>query len=406
MMPSTARHETFEASGSTVGTPASVLVDPTSVKPLTLGDPDRDVQPLPNDMPSTGPQSRASESGRRTFTITIDDTGPGSEMVAQSPAPLSSSVPAETSHSLEAQPADTIFTSTEDSPPSGRRHTPRLSPIRFPTGVHLRVGSLTSPQIIPQSPSPMLLDEELTARPEQPAATFAGTEIKIDPAADDRRFREWVYPAGGDHHSKPSISRRHTMPTEFASLGEPPAAGIASTFSTRVHGLREILARGSMGGGNGDSSLEDTMTRRKVSTQSSAEFPLRRERKTLTVVNSTPEGDESPGGIPAFESPAPMDMDAMMDIVLQTLRRIELGEQDRRPIASSVATIDGSAVEKIEGIFEQIRQTISILSDGQFPYKSFLSELTSRDQRARIYPAYSYCARRLDPTPGEAIILA
>ena len=153
----------------------------------------------------------------------------------------------------------------------------------------------------------------LTASPEATPTPY----ISVDPADDDRKFRQWIFPlaslSDATHASRPSISRRHTMPGEQAQL-DVPGAGVASTsphsasFATRVQDLRSFLqAHGHLaepadlsdGGGDEETDVERLQAsnlmsgRPSVSAQSSVEFPVRQDATRAREVEKSLESPAS-----------------------------------------------------------------------------------------------------------------
>lgn len=254
---------------------------------------------------------------------------------------------------------DGTFTTADGSPLLPRRFTPAPSPYRAVIPLALTPlahglpygGSEVTPRPVPESP---LLDSTSSDRVAERSMSFPRPEIKVDPAADDRRFREWTFPAGRDGSlDRPSISRRHTMPVRDMEQGSP-LLGVASTLAGRVQEFRDLLSQGSAGEGEEEPSgiaeedeeeLEEegamdrrTRMRRSVSAQSSVEFPMREERKALKVVNATPTSTLSPrlknreerratlgviAGAPIVESPGPIDGAERLGEVLLVLHRLE-----------------------------------------------------------------------------------
>ena len=124
-----------------------------------------------------------------------------------------------------------------------------------------------------------------------------------DHAADDARFRNWIFPTP-DKYERPGINRRYTMPLRdiatapvYPAEEMPGPAGVASTtLAERVNVLRDVLGRAEgsyepaaraedvFGSGRSKAKGEHAEApHRKVS----VEFPIR--QKTLKIVNATPK---------------------------------------------------------------------------------------------------------------------
>ena len=172
---------------------------------------------------------------------------------------------------------------------------------------------------------------------------FSRPAIKVDPAADDRRFREWTFPTPG---SPPSISRRHSLP--FKALpGDNAFPEVASTtFAERVDGLRQLLGRSAEAEGQND---EDGRVFQD-STQASVEFPMRTEKKRLAVVNNTPallSPSRDPENTSRPESPS-VDK---LDVMFRMLERCE----------ALLAAAEEKRVEGIDndGMMREIREEVA-----------------------------------------------
>jgi hypothetical protein len=237
----------------------------------------------------TNPQNGTAKESKLDPTakpFTFGQTGPPSSFVPILPPALPSQVLHPSSSSQAA-----------DLPKEPQVHRPLAGAIR-PASIKHSPEPLTTAKLY-ASPSKYssLTSEETTSEDETPAATLAFTqpEIKVDHAADDRRFREWVFPSAEAHANaaKPSISRRHTMPDE--AIPDDPfqvvqsghtMAGIASTsLATRVGDLRAMLGRPT----SADAPEGDEDEVRDISRSTSVEFPIRAQNRELAVVNGTPK---------------------------------------------------------------------------------------------------------------------
>jgi len=152
---------------------------------------------------------------------------------------------------------------------------------------------------------------------------------------NDKRFREWLFPLGStpNRHTRPSISRRHTMPP--GQQGDFHA-GVASTLQDEALSTRRISpinssegetssAAGSLKTDHGQTHAQDhdtTPTKRNTSSSSSIEFPLRQERRYLAVVNDSPAQMVSPRS--AAEKSAMTPEQNGIVVVMEALKRIEI----------------------------------------------------------------------------------
>ena len=188
------------------------------------------------------------------------------------------------------------------------------------------------PRDVPESP--MAEDEH----GDLPPMAFSRPEIKIDPAANDKRFREWTFPgSSGGHGSRPSVSRRHTMPSEATETESAAQRGVASTLMERVDDLRQLLGRGLDGPGASGA----------VSRQPSVEFPLRPQARRLTVVNATPSGALTPTTSPINDTS--QDNGDRLDQVLHVLGGL------RALLSDGIvqdAQLDTRALDRISQILE------------------------------------------------------
>ncbi|ORX38598.1 hypothetical protein BD324DRAFT_368924 [Kockovaella imperatae] len=152
---------------------------------------------------------------------------------------------------------------------------------------------------------------------EQPAPdTYARNpsprpSILINGKGKDRQFREWIFPL---HGPRPSISRRHTAPTDLPLKvsdqhhDETLGPAIASTsFDERIETLwnhtapRRAISPASDPGvlGTGEDTAYPSSSRER---EASIEFPMRTPNKVLRVIN---EVDHHPIG--ALHLPATTD---------------------------------------------------------------------------------------------------
>jgi hypothetical protein len=156
-----------------------------------------------------------------------------------------------------------------------------------------------------QSSSPSLFGADYSGSGQQ--LSFAESDhaspqplvTRNDPAADDTRFRNWVFPTP-DKITRPGIERRYTLPLReigtapaYAQDAEVPGTGtgVASTLQERVSELRDVLGgRGDAPYGGEDVFGGDRPERPRIAGENrkpSVEFPPR--PKTLKVVNATPK---------------------------------------------------------------------------------------------------------------------
>lgn len=285
-----------------------------------------------------------------------DDQDDGSRPVVASPGEMSTP-----SKHQNGSITDT-YTTADGSPLLPRRLTPLPSPSRAPG---LALPALLRPELPSVAESPVMDSNSITAD-----LAFSQPEIRIDVASDDRRFREWTYP-NGERGRRPSISRRHTMPTDDPEIVHRPV-GIASTFSDRVQDLRHLLGRNSLDEGpDGEGNVDHAIARRGASTQSSVEFPLREEKKTLAVVNDTPQRLLGSSSDPAHQEPS-IDIAEKMDQVLHALSRLETSVSVEKPeegLASKTARILGN----IQDEFGKIMSDISASREGMSPSSTWLT---------------------------------
>ncbi|WWC93631.1 hypothetical protein V866_000466 [Kwoniella sp. B9012] len=160
-------------------------------------------------------------------------------------------------------------------------------------------------------------DRSAAPSPELPSEVN-GVEPSPDPLTVNNKFREWTFPISSPsgifetgHQVKPSIIRRHTMPTEdhLDELKSPPASaeatmGVASTFASRVGELRAYLRADE-----------------EISRRTSVEFPMREDKRKLGVVNvdhedlESPSGSAQQGGMTAKVSVHDERLDEMLDLL-------------------------------------------------------------------------------------------
>jgi hypothetical protein len=127
---------------------------------------------------------------------------------------------------------------------------------------------------------------------------------------------------------------------------------------------------------NGDAHRDRrTSIKRDMSAQSSVEFPMREERKTLKVVNATPTGSLSPGfanraekraslgvvlGSPIVESPGALDDAERLSQVVMALGRVDAG---LRALKDKKAGED--ILERIKEELTKTRQTVAESRQGR-----------------------------------------
>ncbi|WVQ68217.1 uncharacterized protein L199_006424 [Kwoniella botswanensis] len=160
-------------------------------------------------------------------------------------------------------------------------------------------------------------DRSAAPSPELPSKVN-GVEPSPDPLTVNNKFREWTFPISAPsgiyetgHQVKPSIIRRHTMPTEdhLDELVSSPASaeatmGVASTFASRVGELRAYLRADE-----------------EISRRTSVEFPMREDKRKLGVVNVDHEdhenapGSAQQGGMAAKVSVHDERLDEMLDLL-------------------------------------------------------------------------------------------
>ena len=142
--------------------------------------------------------------------------------------------------------------------------------------------------------------------------------IKVE--ADNKRFREWIFPL---HGPRPSISRRHTIPTELSPEIPDIGPGVASTsFAERVgnlraatSGTRPLSSLSDPGHLDSDLLEEPTGGRER---EPSIEFPLRPGNRLLKVVNDVPSRASSM----EQEMPRQGNQDEGLRTILERLERL------------------------------------------------------------------------------------
>ncbi|WWD02430.1 hypothetical protein V865_000469 [Kwoniella europaea PYCC6329] len=162
-------------------------------------------------------------------------------------------------------------------------------------------------------------DRSAAPSPELPSEVNE-VEPSPDPLTVNTKFREWTFPICSPsgiyetgHQVKPSIIRRHTMPTEdhLDDLNSPPASaeatmGVASTFASRVGELRAYLRADE-----------------EISRRTSLEFPMREDNRKLGVVNVDHDDHESsPGSAQqGYMAEKALMHDERLDEMLDLLRK-------------------------------------------------------------------------------------
>jgi hypothetical protein len=196
---------------------------------------------------------------------------------------------------------------------------------------------------------------------------FTQPVIQVDEAADNRRFRAWVFPSGPSHSSRPSFSRRYSAPNdnvepedEVAEQNRPNtslgvgvgvAVGVASTY------------RGSPDYTDDDGSGQQLSFEHDLepspaasagaqtdygSVQASVEFPLR-QTKALAIVNDSPKMSAS-SIVPSAVSLTPgageealelhllaQKVDKILHVIEQTTLRAQEAEQYPQDVAERMA---------------------------------------------------------------------
>lgn len=233
--------------------------------------------------------------------------------------------------------------------------------------------SATAPQV---SKSPIL---EHRATTPNISTSLLPPDIKVGPSIKDKRFRDWVFPRATLNHSgRPSVSRRHTTPAEHYS--DELHVGVASTLAERLDDLRQMLtanlpsdedktdrpplhfvnkssaeyATGGHGSGRG------------TSTQSSVEFPFRKETRTLAVVNRGPAQVSNPGTVVKIR-PKALEGETSMKALIEAVERIEFSLN-----AKNERVMEQSVLEEIRTGLTDMREAISKSKEGQ----SFQSDAT------------------------------
>ncbi|WWC71672.1 uncharacterized protein I206_105630 [Kwoniella pini CBS 10737] len=142
------------------------------------------------------------------------------------------------------------------------------------------------------------------------------TEPSPDPMVVNTKFRHWIFPLqAGDsdqgHKARPSITRRHTMPLgdyldELENLHstENNGLGVASTFASRVGELRTYFR------------ADEEMSR-----GNSAEFPFRKQKRVLGVVNIDNIDKKSPLATPTSNGNEADGQNTRLDEILHLLRK-------------------------------------------------------------------------------------
>lgn len=160
------------------------------------------------------------------------------------------------------------------------------------------------------------------------------------------------------------------MPTDTPDIIRKPL-GIASTLSERVDGLRQLLGRDSLDEGDAMEEVaeetDETGPERGVSSRSSVEFPLRKEQKTLTVVNATPARILSPQMAPRVDSPGSVDLADKMELVLAALQRVELSVSTSQKASGSESQITlAQTLADVREEFTKIKSDISASREGEY----------------------------------------
>ena len=164
------------------------------------------------------------------------------------------------------------------------------------------------------------------------------------------------------------------MPTDTPDIIRKPL-GIASTLSERVDGLRQLLGRDSLDEGDAMEEVaeaDETGPERGVSSRSSVEFPLRKEQKTLTVVNATPARILSPKLAPRVDSPGSVDLADKMELVLAALQRVELLVSTSQKASGSESQITlAQTLADVREEFTKIKSDMSASREGEYIQSSF-----------------------------------
>jgi hypothetical protein len=181
---------------------------------------------------------------------------------------------------------------------------------------------------------------------------FTQPVIQVDEAADNRRFRAWVFPSGPSHSSRPSLWRRYSAPNDGAkpedevaernrpktSLGVGVAVGVASTYLDSP-AITDDYKSGQLSSVEHDLEPSAPVSAGEQtdygSVQASVEFPLRR-TKTLAIVNDSPSLSSS-SLVPSATLALPKKVDQILRVVEETLVRTQEAERYPQNVAETVA---------------------------------------------------------------------
>jgi hypothetical protein len=188
---------------------------------------------------------------------------------------------------------------------------------------------------------------------------FTQPVIQVDEAADNRRFRAWVFPSGTSHSSRPSISRRYSAPNDSAKPEDEVAeqnrpgtslgVGVASTYLDSP-AFTEDDRSGQLSSIEHDSEPSPLVSAGVQtdygSVLASVEFPLR-QTKALAIVNDSPSLSATsllpsatlalPGEGALESSSFAQTVDKILHVVEETLVRTQNAERYPQDVAGAVA---------------------------------------------------------------------
>jgi hypothetical protein len=279
--------------------------------------------------------------------------------------------------------ATDTFTTADGSPLIPRRLTPVPSPqVRGEAFLNAAMPERMDSAV----KRPVTAAPALARRVTAPEGAFGKAGIKVDPVIDDKKFREWVFPHGStpEHLKRPSISRRHTVPAEDHI--EEFRAGVALTLAQRVGDLRHMFPgntfeeeddpafsmRVDETKASADGVIARVIMERNASRQSSVEFPLRKEAKTLAVVNhaAAQSSSLSPAVLPGIND---AKRESQMGPLLEGLSRIEILLQPNRE-----STVGEVVIAAVRTELDRNREDIERCRTGQLHLLVY-RKLTCRD---------------------------